>query len=223
MDRNESAYISKVEATLRRRRSIRRKVDSQCGYWWILSWIHLNPQGVLVGSPGYSQCHSSGTPRGREMDDSRPRVDGNTRRHEMGQVDLLERKTHGYRLPRRVYHSALLAFPPPLFVIPPLSHKIQDLDTMSYGSDALDFVPNPAADASVTLDDLEKDKGSAEHVEDVEQPGEESFNYQGGEDHTAPRTGLKKFMRRNPSYGFMREVAEQNAKPLDPVEVNKVS
>jgi hypothetical protein len=93
---------------------------------------------------------------------------------------------------------------------------------MPHGQDALDFVPNPApAMPGMGITDLEKAKGSTDHIEEVYEERPE-FSYTGGEDNSKPRTGLRKLMRRNPSFEFMKEVAEENQKDLDPVEVSKV-
>ena len=39
---------------------------------------------------------------------------------------------------------------------------------MPHGADALEFVPNPAIDISVTTLDFEKAKSSTEHLEDLD-------------------------------------------------------
>ena len=92
---------------------------------------------------------------------------------------------------------------------------------MPHGQDALDFVPNPAM-GMPTLGDLEKAKGSTDHIEEVYEERPDQVVFTGGEDVSKPRTGLRKLLRRNPSYEFIREVAEQNQKDLDPAEVSKV-
>jgi hypothetical protein len=92
---------------------------------------------------------------------------------------------------------------------------------MPHGSDALDFVPDSAANASITLGQLEKAKSSSEHIEEVDQE-QPSFEYNEDEQPEQSRTGLRKLLRRNPSYQFMKEVAEANQTELDPAEVKTV-
>ena len=79
--------------------------------------------------------------------------------------------------------------------------------------------PSPSA----SLGALEMGKSSSEHVEHVAEVdiGQDVI-YHGGDDATKPRTGLRKLLRRNPSLEFIREVAIENTKELDPVEVAKV-
>ena len=94
---------------------------------------------------------------------------------------------------------------------------------MPHGQDALDFVPNPApAMPGMGITDLEKAKGSSDHIEEIYEHRPDQIVYTGGEDDSKPRTGLRKLMRRNPSFEFIKEVAEENRKELDPVEVGKV-
>jgi len=92
---------------------------------------------------------------------------------------------------------------------------------MPHGQDALDFVPNPAP-GMPTMSDLEKAKGSSDHIEEIYEDRPDQFVYTAGEDESKPRTGLRRLLRRNPSYEFIKEVAEENQKELDPVEVSKV-
>jgi hypothetical protein len=92
---------------------------------------------------------------------------------------------------------------------------------MPQGQDALDFVPNPAA-AVPDLNQLEKAKHSSEHIEEIIERRPDDVLYTAGEDESKPRTGLRKLLRRNPSFEFIKEVAEENTKVLDPVEVKRV-
>lgn len=43
------------------------------------------------------------------------------------------------------------------------------------------------------------------------------------EEDGKPRTGLRRLLRRNPSMEFVREVAQMDELPLDPVDVKRVS
>ena len=92
---------------------------------------------------------------------------------------------------------------------------------MPHGQDALDFVPNPAT-AVPDLSQLEKAKHSSEHIEEIIEHRPDDIVYTAGEDESKPRTGLRKLLRRNPSFEFIKEVAEENRKELDPVEVKRV-
>lgn len=42
------------------------------------------------------------------------------------------------------------------------------------------------------------------------------------EEDGKPRTGLRRLLRRNPSLEFVREVAQMDQQPLDPVDVKRV-
>jgi hypothetical protein len=92
---------------------------------------------------------------------------------------------------------------------------------MPHGQDALDFVPNPAV-VVPDLGQLEKAKHSSEHIEEYIERRPDDVVYTAGEDDSKPRTGLRKLLRRNPSFEFIKEVAEENRKELDPVEVKRV-
>lgn len=92
---------------------------------------------------------------------------------------------------------------------------------MARNQDALDFVPNPASNIP-DIGELEKAKHSSEHLEEVIERRPEDVMYHAGEDEGKPRTGLRKLLRRNPSYEFIKEVAVENTKELDPKEVRAV-
>jgi hypothetical protein len=94
--------------------------------------------------------------------------------------------------------------------------------------DTIEFVPAPPPGLTHVEDlDLEAAKPSAEHVENASITEKKAVadlerDYVDGDD-AKPRTGLRRLFRSNPSLEFMREVAEANTQPLDPVEVKKVS
>jgi hypothetical protein len=92
---------------------------------------------------------------------------------------------------------------------------------MANTADATDFVPvRPTPVPS--LHDLEKAKHSSEHVEEIEDHAADEVIYHENEDTSKPRTGLRKLLRRNPSMDFIREVAVENTKELDPAEVSRI-
>ena len=72
-----------------------------------------------------------------------------------------------------------------------------------------------------TYRDLENAKIASEHIEEIGETNVNNIVYHQGDD-TKPRTGLRKLLRRNPSLEFIKEVAVENTKELDPVEVAKV-
>ncbi|RSH89200.1 hypothetical protein EHS25_002312 [Saitozyma podzolica] len=92
--------------------------------------------------------------------------------------------------------------------------------------DTIEFIPAPPPLTHVEDLDLEAAKPSAEHVENASITEKKAVadverEYVDGDD-AKPRTGLRRLFRSNPSLEFMREVAEANTQPLDPVEVKKV-
>lgn len=89
-------------------------------------------------------------------------------------------------------------------------------------ADIADFVP--AAIVHIpSVHDIEKAKSSSEHVEEIDDSNENRpVVYTEGEDDSKPRTGLRRLLRKNPSLDFIKEVAEENKKELDPVEVGRV-
>jgi hypothetical protein len=94
-------------------------------------------------------------------------------------------------------------------------------------SDAVEFVPARPEAVMTEMEDVEKAKPSTEHVENASTAEKKAINdveheYQDGDD-AKPRVGWRKIFRSNPSMDFMREVAEANTQPLDPVEVKKVN
>lgn len=97
-------------------------------------------------------------------------------------------------------------------------------------TDAIEAVPATHV-VETAMRNLESEKDVKHHTEHVESaslgPDKETTRdvdeqYTDGDDGV-PVTGWRKLMRKNPSLDFMREVAEANAQPLDPVEVKKVS
>lgn len=72
--------------------------------------------------------------------------------------------------------------------------------------------------------DLE-DKEYSEHVEQAEygKTGVRDIEYDDQEDPEHSRKGMRKLLRRNPSYNFIRDVAVADETPLDPGQVKRVS
>jgi len=68
-------------------------------------------------------------------------------------------------------------------------------------------------------------KEYSEHVEEAEdgKKGLRDIEYDDQEDPEHSRTGMRKLLRRNPSYNFIRDVALADETPLDPAQVRKVS
>ena len=70
-------------------------------------------------------------------------------------------------------------------------------------------------------------KAEAEHVEDQDmeaaKAGVRDVQYDDQEGGVESRKGLRRMLRRNPSYEFIREVALADEEPLDPVQVKGVS
>lgn len=68
-------------------------------------------------------------------------------------------------------------------------------------------------------------KEFSEHVEDAEdqKKGVRDVEYDDQEGGAANRKGMKRLLRRNPSYNFIREVAMADEEPLDQGEVKRVS
>lgn len=70
-------------------------------------------------------------------------------------------------------------------------------------------------------------KAEAEHVEDQDmeaaKAGVRDVQYDDQEGSESSRKGLRRMLRRNPSYEFIREVALADEEPLDPVRVKGVS
>lgn len=89
-------------------------------------------------------------------------------------------------------------------------------------ADVGEFVSAPVAHIPAPVADLEKAKQSSEHVEEIEDTNDREVIYDEGEDTSSPPTGLRRLLRRNPSREFIRDVAMENRKELDPVEVSKV-
>ncbi|ORY34305.1 major facilitator superfamily domain-containing protein [Naematelia encephala] len=85
----------------------------------------------------------------------------------------------------------------------------------------IDPTPNPNP-RPTNIEDEEK--GSSEHIEHPEPEKQDARDiaYTGGDDASKPRTGLRRLLRRNPSFEFMREVAIANETNLNPIEVKKV-
>lgn len=71
--------------------------------------------------------------------------------------------------------------------------------------------------------DIVEDKGYTQHEEDIEggKRGVRDIEYDDQEGPEA-RKGFKRLLRRNPSYNFIREVAEKDEETLDPVQVKKL-
>lgn len=98
--------------------------------------------------------------------------------------------------------------------------------------DAGEIAPFPHSQRSASpigdLDvDAEKAKATNEHVEnasiiDKSATRDVDAQYDGEDDDTKPRTGLRRLLRRDPGIEFMREVAEANAEELNPKEVRAV-
>jgi len=71
--------------------------------------------------------------------------------------------------------------------------------------------------------DLE-DKEYSEHVEQAEygKTGVRDIEYDDQEDPEHSRKGMRKLLRRNPSYNFIRDVAVADETPLDSGQVKRV-
>lgn len=67
-------------------------------------------------------------------------------------------------------------------------------------------------------------KEYSEHVESAEdgKRAARDIEYDDQEVPQGDRKGLRRLLRRNPSYNFIREVAAADEDPLDPVQVKKV-
>jgi hypothetical protein len=70
-----------------------------------------------------------------------------------------------------------------------------------------------------------EDKEYSEHVEEAEygKKGVRDVEYDAQEGPEQSRKGIRKLLRRNPSYNFIRDVAITDETPLDPVVVKRVS
>lgn len=68
-------------------------------------------------------------------------------------------------------------------------------------------------------------KDFSEHVEDAEDQkrGVRDIEYDDQEGGEESRKGMRRLLRRNPSYDFIREVAMADEEPLDQGEVKRVS
>jgi hypothetical protein len=68
------------------------------------------------------------------------------------------------------------------------------------------------------------DKEFSEHVEEAEdgKKGLRDIEYDDQEDSEHSRTGIRKLLRRNPSYNFIRDVAITDETPLNPAQVKRV-
>lgn len=68
-------------------------------------------------------------------------------------------------------------------------------------------------------------KEFSEHVEDAEdqKKGVRDVEYDDQEGGAEGRKGMRRLLRRNPSYNFIREVAMADEEPLDQGEVKRVS
>ena len=68
-------------------------------------------------------------------------------------------------------------------------------------------------------------KEFSEHVEDAEDQkrGVRDIEYDDQEGGAERRKGVRRLLRRNPSYNFIREVAMADEEPLDQGEVKRVS
>jgi len=69
------------------------------------------------------------------------------------------------------------------------------------------------------------DKEYSEHVEEAEdgKKGLRDIEYDDQENSEQSRTGMRRLLKRNPSYNFIRDVALADETPLDPVQVKRVS
>lgn len=76
-------------------------------------------------------------------------------------------------------------------------------------------------------DDIEPfdNKEFSHHVEDAEdqKKGVRDIEYDDQEGGPESRKGVKRLLRRNPSYNFIREVAIADEEPLDQVQVKRAS
>jgi len=70
--------------------------------------------------------------------------------------------------------------------------------------------------------DIETKADVDEYVEDADQKRQERDVEYTPEEDGKPRTGLRRLLTRNPSMEFVREVAEMDQHPLDPVDVKRV-
>jgi hypothetical protein len=70
-----------------------------------------------------------------------------------------------------------------------------------------------------------EDKEYSEHVEQAEygKTGVRDIEYDDQEDPEHSRKGMRKLLRRNPSYNFIRDVAVADETPLDQGQVKRVS
>lgn len=78
----------------------------------------------------------------------------------------------------------------------------------------------PTADIH-TIEQVEK--GHAEHVEDTDSLKQRDLDVDYDAQEDQPRVGIRKLLRRNPSYEFIRDVAKKDQEELDPVQVRRVS
>jgi len=69
------------------------------------------------------------------------------------------------------------------------------------------------------------EKEYSEHVEEAEdgKKGLRDIAYDDQENPERSRTGMRKLLKRNPSYNFIRDVAIADETPLDPAQVKRVS
>ena len=79
--------------------------------------------------------------------------------------------------------------------------------------------------ANDMIESADDTKEFSEHVEDAEDQkrGVRDVEYDDQEGGQASRTGVRRLLRRNPSYNFIREVAIADEEPLDQVQVKRVS
>jgi len=69
------------------------------------------------------------------------------------------------------------------------------------------------------------EKEYSEHVEEAEdgKRGLRDIAYDDQENPELSRTGMRRLLKRNPSYNFIRDVAIADETPLDPAQVKRVS
>jgi hypothetical protein len=69
------------------------------------------------------------------------------------------------------------------------------------------------------------EKEYSEHVEEAEdgKKGLRDIAYDDQENPELSRTGMRRLLKRNPSYNFIRDVAIADETPLDPAQVKRVS
>ena len=70
--------------------------------------------------------------------------------------------------------------------------------------------------------DIETKPDIDEYVEDADQKRQERDVEYTPEEDGKPRKGLRRLLTRNPSMEFVREVAEMDQHPLNPVDVKRV-